>query len=451
METKQKTKFKQTEIGMIPEDWDLGKFRVILSRNIRHGIYKAKEYADPHGVRLLKMGDVNSKVRISDQKMERVFASENEIKRFKAFTGNLIFARTSMMTGGLGNCSIIMEHSDPIIFDGNLLCVDIDTKVADPEFYLYYFKSKRGQNEIAKMTTGTQSRNIPGSKLMEVNIPLLSKQEQSQIASVLSCLDSKMELNQQMYKTLEVIGQTIFKHWFVDFEFPNEDGKPYKSSGGEMVYNEEFGKKIPNKWRIGRLREFIDLDRGLSYKGAFLSDEGIPMINLGTIAPTAGFIPEGLKYYVGEYKEKQLVKAGDVVIANTDITQRREVLGSPAIVPPYLESEKALFTHHIFAVRNKSQLPNSFIFHLLQLKEYKDRVKGFATGTTVLALPKDAVLDFDFIVPDAESLKKFNAIYSLLFSKSNLCHIQNRNLSNIRDSLLPKLMSGKIGVPVSVN
>src|SRR5205807_2300846 len=165
---------------------------------------------------------------------------------------------------------------------------------------------------------------------------------------------------------------------------------------GEMVFNEELGKNLPKGWTVGKLGQFIDLEKGLSYKGDLLSDDGIPLINLGTMAPRAGFIHEGLKHYIGEYKDRQLVTAGDIVIANTDITQRREVLGSPAIVPPYFESKKALFTHHIFAVRNKSNLPTSFVYHLLQMEQYRNRVKGFATGTTVLALPKDAVLDFGF-------------------------------------------------------
>lgn len=325
----------------------------------------------------------------------------------------------------------------------------VDSSIADPAFVFWYLQYLYTKGEMWKhqvQHTGLarfQYTRFAGS----VDISLPPAPIQRAIANILSALDDTITLNYQMSKTLEAIGRAIFKHWFNDWEFPNAEGHPYKSSGGEIVYNEQLGNAIPKGWRIGRLEEFIDLDKGLSYKGEFLSDDGIPMVNLGTIGAEAGFIQEGLKHYVGEYKEKQLVNVGDIVIANTDLTQRREVLGSPVIVPPYLESEKSLFTHHIFAVRNKSHLPISFIYHLLQTTQYKNRVRGFATGTTVLSLPKDAILDFIFAVPNEEALKKFDVLYSLLFQKANSSVVQNRHLAQIRDSLLPKLMLGRISPP----
>src|SRR5437016_13766513 len=110
-----KAELKQTALGKLPIDWRTGSLRAILSADIRHGIYKPRGASDPSGVRLLKMGDVNANPRISDQNMERVSVSPEELEKFRVNEGNLIFARTSMMTGGLGNCSIIMKHGNHII------------------------------------------------------------------------------------------------------------------------------------------------------------------------------------------------------------------------------------------------------------------------------------------------------------------------------------------------
>lgn len=373
----------------------------------------------------------------------------DELRSSNVFPGDLFFPHRGL----IGEVGIVpSDGPDRYVLSSSLMKLTCNRDIVDPSFLFYFFRSSQGRHELLKYasTVGTPGIGQPLTSLRSMTVPVPPIHEQRAIAKVLGMLDDKIDLNGKISKTLDAMRQAIFKHWFVDFEFPNEQGKPYKSSGGQMVHYEELGTEIPRDWKVGKLEEFIDLDKGLSYKGKFLSNKGIPLINLGTIAPRAGFIDEGLKHYTGEYKERQLVRAGDIVIANTDITQKREVLGSPAIVPPYLESETALFTHHIFAVRNKSRLPASFIYFLLQTPQYRDRVRGFATGTTVLALPKDAILELGFVVPDDEILKRFDSICSALFQRANSLINQKRCLVQIRDSLLPKLMSGRIRVPVEV-
>jgi len=154
-----------TDIGMIPTDWSIVSFSEILNGKIKHGIYKSKKYYDDKGVKILKMGVMYSNTRINDQDMEKVLVSNNELSRYKIEVGDLIFSRTSMMAGGAGKVSIVEDHIEPIIFDGNLLCARLDKNKVNPEFYFYFFQSINAKNEISKITTGTQSRNIAGSNL----------------------------------------------------------------------------------------------------------------------------------------------------------------------------------------------------------------------------------------------------------------------------------------------
>jgi len=442
-------KLKETEIGMIPEDWETIYLGDVCSK-IGSGITPRgaeKVYKDS-GVVLVRSQNVHNNSFVEEglvyideataQQMENVALEKDDV--LLNITGDSV-----------ARCCTVPERILPGRVNQHVSILRTNREQLNPFFLRYYLTSPRMQAFMLSLAQSGGTRNALTKGMIEkFPIPKPPLSEQHQIAKILSDLDSKIELNEQMNETLEAIGRAIFTHWFIDFEFPNEEGRPYKSSGGEMVYSEELGKEIPKGWKVGEFEEFIDLDKGLSYKGEFLSDEGIPLINLGTIAPGAGFIREGLKHYVGEYKERQLVRAGDIVVANTDITQKREVLGSPAIVPPYLGSETALFTHHIFAVRNGSQLPKSFIYHLLQTTLYRDRVRGFATGTTVLALPRDAILDLTFAVPDGKLLDKFDVLYSLLFQKTNASTMQSMCLAQIREFMLPKLMSGKIRVPVEV-
>lgn len=439
MGSKGKTKFQQTEVGMIPEDWEVKKIGELVNIN-EHSINKEFKCSE------IEYVDIDSVDRgiIKNRQILRLADAPSRAKRIVKDQDVIV----STVRPNLKHFAFIQRAKPNTIVSTGFAV--ISSKKVNSRFLYYYLTTDKYTNflsAIADAHTSTYPSFNP-DVIQNSLIPYPSETEQKSIAKILSGFDSKVELNQRMIRSLEAVGQAVFKRWFVDFEFPNEEGKPYKSSGGEMIYSKELGKEIPKRWLVRKLDAFIDLDKGLSYKGAFLSNQGLPMINLGTIASKAGFIPEGIKHYTGEYKEKQLVKARDIVIANTDITQKREVLGSPAIVPPNLGCEKALFTHHIFAVRKKATLPNLFIYYLLQLKEYRNRVVGFATGTTVLALPKDAVLDFEFAVPDNQTLGFFEEIAVSLMKKTDANSMQNKNLVQIRDTLLPKLMSGKIRVPI---
>lgn len=442
MDFKEKPTFKQSEVGLIPKDWEVKEIGEISSY-INRGI--SPKYSQ-EGIPVLNQKCVrNGKLEQVDIKFHN--SKETFSKEKIVVKDDILINSTGV--GTLGRAANVKSKiSCLILADSHVTIVRIDQTKADAWFVAYYLNSI--QSRIEDMGEGTSGQQELSRKLVKtIKIPFPNITEQKIIAQILSHLDEKIELNQQMNKTLEAVGQAVFKRWFVDFEFPNKEGQAYKSSGGEMVSSQEVGKEIPKRWKVAKLGSCIDLDRGLSYKGAFLSEEGSPMINLGTFAPNAGFIPEGIKHYTGDYKKNQLVKTGDIVIANTDITQNRVVLGSPVIVPPNLNSEGVIFTHHVYAVRKKMQIPNIFIYYLLQLKQYRDRVIGFATGTTVLALPKDAILDFTFIMPDNQTLDAFENIANKLMEKTDSLKMQNEILTQIRDLLLPKLMSGKIRVPVS--
>ena len=186
-----------------------------------------------------------------------------------------------------------------------------------------------------------------------------------------------------------------------------------------------------------------DVQKGLSYKGDGLTDDGVPLINLGNIVPGGGFRIDKNKGYSGEYKSKHIVKPGDLIIANTDMTYDRIILGSPLIVPDY--QGDILFTHHLFALRDV-KISTSFLYYYLRTEEFHGICESSANGTTVLAITKEDVLNAPMPVPTDDLLREFTSIAdpALEIMKSNAAQI-NR-LSSLRDYLLPKLMSGEIDV-----
>lgn len=282
-------------------------------------------------------------------------------------------------------------------------------------------------------------------KKVPLSVPPLS--EQKSIAKILSDLDSKIELLQQQNKTLEEIGKTLFKHWFVDFEFPNEEGKPYKSSGCEMVES-ELGE-IPKGWGVDKLGNYVESISGCSYtsKGLEVSDEAL--VTLKSIGVN-GFKQEGFKEYTGEYKEKHVVKDGDIVVAHTDLTQNRIILGKPAIVRDLGKYRRMIASMDLSIVNPIKLLNKSFLFYLLNTNQFHAHAQAYANGTTVIHLSRKAIPEFIFIVPNNQLLVKFQVMMDDIFDKFRLNKLNIVSLSKTRDLLLPELMSGKIRVPITV-
>ncbi|MFM6402499.1 restriction endonuclease subunit S, partial [Planktothrix sp.] len=187
-------------------------------------------------------------------------------------------ARSSVTVEGAGQVSMIDKlPAKECVYSGFIIRFRITKQnVIYPDFLNYLLRSSKYRSYLVKVASGTAIINLSQDVLKNIPIHVPSFDEQKQIADILSCLDNKIDNLRRQNETLEKIAQTLFKHWFIDFEFPNDDGKPYKSSGGAMVAS-ELGD-IPEGWRVESLEQEIKIQKGLSYKGAGLSDEksGIP-------------------------------------------------------------------------------------------------------------------------------------------------------------------------------
>lgn len=285
--------------------------------------------------------------------------------------------------------------------------------------YLYYCLTNDlfvdRMQHLAEARSGTFPQ-ITFDVLKGETIYLPSIANQNKITSILDNINNKIRLNNEINNNLH-----------------------------ELVKNEYYERFIVNKrddWKEDTLGNYLSIDRGLSYKGQFLSDNGVPMINLGNVMPNGVFRIEKNKYYSGDFKEKVTTKVGDIVLANTDMTQNREVIGTPVIVPPIYDG-KIIFSHHIYCLRDL-KLPKMFIFYTLLTDDWNAAAGGNATGTTVLALPKNTIENYIITIPDNESLAIFDNIATSIQEKRELIMLENIKLEELRDTLLPKLMNGEI-------
>lgn len=438
------TKFKETEIGPIPEEWSLKNLKNLTTK-IGSGATPrggSDVYSDDGPYALIRSQNIfddkfeySGLARISNEQAMEL--SNVEVKEDDVLLN---------ITGAsLGRVNIVPKNVLPARVNQHVAILRTRNEL-NPYFLRGWLNLPQIKSYILGHNAGATREAITKEMIENFVVPVPPISEQTQIAEILSSLDDKIKLNRQMNANLEKVASTLFKHWFVDFEFPDQNGKPYKSAGGKMV-DSELGE-IPAGWRVGKVGDFAELDRGLSYKGAGLSKEGVPMLNLGTFDKSGGFRLDGLKYYSGEYKQKNLVHPGDIVIANTDITQDRDVLASSVIVPNNFGTENVLFTHHVYALRLKASSYNHFLYYLMRTPQFKSIAIAYATGTTVLFLPKGAILDYKFVMPNKDQIDKFNLSASMIFEKINTLNDEIVTIIKMRDSLLPRLMSGKIRVRI---
>jgi len=325
----------------------------------------------------------------------------------------------------------------------------------EPHYLKYVLLS---ENEaLWRFASGTTHQTIyyPEAKAFHVCLPPLA--EQKRIAEVLGALDDKIELNRRMNATLEATARALFQSWFVDFDPVRAKLDGRTPSGIDpataVLFPDSFEESpmghIPKGWNVRELGELADIDKGLSYKGDGLSDEGgMPMVNLGCFSGRGLFNVAKIKRYTGEYRDRHLVQAGDLVIANTDMTQNRVIIGSPALVPKWNGESKFLFTHHVFAVRFKpgAELWRRYVYFTLLKPEFREIAEGFSTGTTVLALPRDGLINYSLCLPPLFLLESFEKQVGPLLSAINANDRQSRTLATLRDTLLPKLLCGELSV-----
>jgi len=248
--------------------------------------------------------------------------------------------------------------------------------------------------------------------------------EQKAIAKILSDLDSKIELNNEINKTLEAIGQALFKHWFVDFEFPNGEGKPYKSSGGEMVES-ELGE-MPKGWKAGKLGEIIEnFDSKRIPLSSREREKRQGQYPYHGAAGVMDFIDDYI--FDGEY----LLMGEDGTVTDSN--------GFPIL--QYVWG-KFWVNNHAHIIRGKEGIP--LIYLLLLLKN--TNVSHIVTGAVQPKINQRNMNSVEIIIPDKKTLSNFNHITSVLYSLFKNNTEENNSLVAIRDSLLPRLMSGRIRV-----
>ncbi|KWK70856.1 hypothetical protein WT82_11505 [Burkholderia stagnalis] len=280
---------------------------------------------------------------------------------------------------------------------------------------------------------------------------------QRDIAATLGSLDDRIDLLHQTNATLESIVQALFKSWFIDFDpvRTKAEGREPDGMNAETAalfpdsFEDSALGEIPKGWSVSTLAEHVSAERGLSYKGAglCLAGEGVPMHNLNSVLEGGDYKYAGIKYYSGEYKERSAVVSGDIIVANTEQGHNHRLIGFPAIIPS--RYKRAIFSHHLYRVRLKPDTPltTHTLYYMLMAPAVREQVIGCANGSTVNMLKMAGLEIPQFVCPPAQAARAFEGQAAVLRAKIESNIERAETLSALRDTLLPRLVSGKLLIP----
>lgn len=250
------------------------------------------------------------------------------------------------------------------------------------------------------------------------------------------------------------MARQLFDYWFVQFDFPDKNGKPYKSSGGKMVWNEKLKRKIPADWDVKELGELVVTNRGISYSTKTISGEGVPMINLASFNVDGSYKPSGLKVYSGEYSEEKILCPFDLVMCNTQqtaIDYSKDIIVKAFLVP-YIFDTNVVSSHHVTTIRPIIDELKPYLSCLMNTLYFHQYAAGCCSGTNIMGLNMSGLMKYRMEIPPKNILTKFYNLILNVEQRKGFLIRDTDFLIRQRDELLPLLMNGQVSImPSDVN
>ena len=258
-----------------------------------------------------------------------------------------------------------------------------------------------------------------------------------------------------MNATLEAIARALFKSWFVDFD-PVRAKMERRDTGTAERHRRpicrtawwtpELGE-IPHGWEVSRLDSVVRVTKGRSYRRNELATSDTALVTLKSFARGGGYRAEGLKAFRGAYKDEQVVRPGDVIVACTDVTQAAEVIGRSAVVGATSLYRTLVASLDVLIVRPTSTAPGrTFIYYLTGTRDFVMHSLARTSGTTVLHLSRDAVPSFRFALPPRGLIQRFEHVAGSMRARIQSNASAVKSLCDLRDGLLQKLVSGEVRI-----
>lgn len=399
--------------------WKEVDFESLFAVSSRNGVYKSKEHHGA-GVRIVNMGEMFGLDRIGNQPMSLIRMSDSEMEKSGLIDGDLLFGRRSLVEEGAGKCSLVMNAGGPLTFESSIIRVRLDRTVADPEFYFNYFRSPIGRSRIRAIVSGVTVKGIRGSDLKVVKVHLPPVAEQVGIRMVVATYDDLIATNQRRIQLLEDAARLLYREWFVHLRFP----------AYELV---DLKDGVPDKWQAVSL-------------GA-LCDEVRYIVDPKTIDPST------------PYLSMEHMPQKSITLNNWDSAER---VGSTKLcfrandvlfgkIRPYfhkvgLAAVDGITSTDVIVVRVTNPIVLPLVLMTMSSDNFVNHAVATSNGTKMPRANWKVLRQWPVLLPNDLVLEQFCAAIALLLNQMSTLMFQIRSLTDARNLLLPKLMSGQLNV-----
>lgn len=406
---------------------------------IKHGWAFKGEFFSEFGTQsILTPGNFYEKggFKHNDEK-ERYYTGEYP-PEYLCKKGDLIVAMTEQAAGLLGSTAIVPEDNR-YLHNQRVGLVFCDEKKLVSLYAYYLFMTNSVREQIARSSSGTKVKHTSPEKIYDVQVCLPDTKVQTIVSDFLWHIDSKIEVNNRICSELEAMAKTLYDYWFVQFDFPDENGRPYRTSGGEMVWNEQLKREIPKGWDVKHLQDICRFRNGINYEKDCLGDCTYRIANVRNITASS-FLMD-----VSDFDEIILPKnQGDkYILSENDIIIARS--GTPGATRLVIKpSNNVIFCGFIICCTPFNSQCRLFLSYFLKQLEGTNATK---TGGSILQnVSQDTLKSLQVTLPNDSVLNRFNQKIEPLVQMMQNNINENCELAKLRDWLLPMLMNGQARV-----
>ena len=354
--------------------------------------------------------------------------------------GDIITPLTEQTPGLLGSTARI-PVSGTYIQSQDVALVRCKDGMLDPAFCYYLLPSSSVKKQLAAGAQQTKIRHTSPDKIKDVVVDIPDISEQRRIGQLLDAITHKIELNRSINQNLEALAKQLYDYWFVQFDFPNKEGRPYKSNGGKMVWNEKLKREIPDGWEAVSVNDISDSYRGVSYAKDDLVDEqhGLLVLRGNNIQNSQLVFDSNVAYIPESFvSDEQKIRKGHSIM--TMSSGSKEHVG------------KCVLFHHepneTYGAFLTKFVPHAFcsnlLYNVFNSDYFKSIIKSTASGTGINNLTNQTFDNIFIAMPPMELLQKYDALQDQLFGEVGNLQQNTWNLIKQRDELLPLLMNSQV-------
>ena len=418
---------------------EMKKYKLGELMDVTRGQSLSGEYYSKSGnlVRLtLGNFDYHNNCFKDDKSKDNLYFTGSVKKEFILKKDDIITPLTEQAIGLLGSTAKI-PCSGKYIQSQDVALIKCNKKL-NPDFAFYLIPSKIVRNQLSAAAQQTKIRHTSPDKIKDCSVWVPEYSEQEKIGKLLSRIDNKIAINRQINRNLEELAKQIYDYWFLQFDFPNEDGKPYKSSGGKMVWNDVLKRDIPAGWNCFEMQNICNISRGASPRPieAYMdtTNTGIPWIKISDATEDieSPYLLKIKDCIIPEGKEKSVSVKPDTLIVSNSAT--------PGI-PKFVELNACVHDGWLILDKYDSYY-KYYLFYVIKMVRYN--LLYLASGSIFKNLKTDYLKTLPTLVPDIKILQRFDEKIERIMKHILKTEREINELIELRDNILPLLMNGQV-------